>query len=138
MKDNAILLTAGILARSGAKTAHGLIRKTSRYQTIGVIDSNFAGQDAGYVLDKIDRNIPVYASVADFQQQSAKKAGVAIVGVAFPGGKLPPAILTQIKDAIRAVISIVSGAHDFLSDIPEILQLAEQYGVTRLDIRKPR
>lgn len=138
MKENAILLTAGILAGDNAKTAHGLIRKTSRYNVIAVIDSNSAGEDAGYVLDKIKRDIPVYTSLQEFMNQSAKKAGVAIVGVAFPGGKLPALILTQIRDAIRSGISIVSGAHDFLSDIPEIVELARQHGVTLTDIRKPR
>src|SRR5882757_11584061 len=118
MLDNAIILTAGILTGSNAKTAHGLIRKTSRYNIVGVIDGKSAGQDAGYVLDKVKRDIPIYATLEDFLQQSEKKAQYAIVGVAFPGGKLPAPILALIKEAITAGISIVSGAHEFLSDMP--------------------
>jgi uncharacterized NAD-dependent epimerase/dehydratase family protein len=136
--DNAIILTAGVLTGSNAKTAHGLIRKTARYQIIGVIDDKSAGEDAGFVLDKVERNIPVYATLEDFVKQSDKKAQYAVVGVAFPGGKLPAPILALIREAIKAGISIVSGAHDFLSDMPEMQQLAAEHGVTLLDIRKPR
>lgn len=136
--DNAIILTAGILTGSNAKTAHGLIRKTSRYNVVGVIDSNSAGKDAGEVLDKVNRKIPVYATLEAYLQQTDRQAKYAIVGVAFAGGKLPLPILVLIKEAIKAGISIVSGAHEFLSDLPEMQQLAAENGVTLLDIRKPK
>ncbi|MDO6435216.1 DUF1611 domain-containing protein [Flavitalea sp. BT771] len=138
MNTNAIILTAGTLTGSNAKTAHGLIRSSGRYTIIGVIDDKTAGRDAGEVLDKITRDIPIYASLGDFQRRSDKRAQYAVVGVAFAGGKLPAPILDQIRDAIQAGISIVSGAHDFLSDMPDIRQLAAENGVTLLDIRKPR
>lgn len=138
MKDNAIILTAGMLTGANAKTAHGLIRSSSRYAVIGVIDSASAGQDAGCLLDKVHRDIPVYATVNDFEARSERRAKYAIVGVAFAGGRLPEPIVAQIKEAIESGVSIVSGAHDFLSDMPEVRELAEQNGVTLLDIRKPR
>ena len=72
--NNAIILTAGMLAGSNAKTAHGLIRSSSRYNIIGVIDDKVAGRDAGEVVDKINRDIPIYANLDDFQQRSDKKA----------------------------------------------------------------
>ncbi len=81
--DNAIILTAGVLTGSNAKTGHGLIRKTSRYNILAVIDDKTAGQDAGFVLDKVDRQIPVYATIHDFIQRSDKPAQYAVVGVAF-------------------------------------------------------
>ena len=138
MKDNAIILTAGVLTGANAKTAHGLIRSSSRYTIIGVIDSASAGQDAGYLLDKVQRDIPIYPTIGDFTAQSERRAKYAIVGVAFAGGRLPEPIVAQIKEAVAAGISIVSGAHDFLSDNPEVRELAERNGVTLLDIRKPR
>ncbi|HVV03958.1 MAG TPA: DUF1611 domain-containing protein [Puia sp.] len=138
MKENAIILTAGVLTGANAKTAHGLIRSGSRYTIIGVIDSASAGQDAGYLLDKVHRDIPVYATIGDFSARPERRAKYAIVGVAFAGGRLPEPIVVQIKEAIAAGISIVSGAHDFLSDMPEVRELAERNGVTLVDIRKPR
>ena len=64
MKSNAIVITGGELAGTNAKTAHGLIRGTERFNILGVIDSVSAGKDAGEVLDGIKRNIPVYASLS--------------------------------------------------------------------------
>lgn len=138
MTENALLLTAGILEQPNAKTAHGLIRTTSRYNIIGVIDKNSAGKDAGYLLDKVDRNMPVYATLEDFLRDSPRKAKYAIIGVAFPGGKLPVEMAAEVKAAIRAGLSIVSGLHDFLSDMPDMKELAAQHKVELIDIRKPR
>ncbi len=82
--DNAIVLVGGPLTGDNAKTAHGLIRKTSRFNIAGVIaDVAGNGQDAGYLLDKVKRNIPVYSTLEAFLQQSDKKPQFAIVGVAF-------------------------------------------------------
>lgn len=137
--DNAIVLVGGKLTSNNAKTAHGLIRKTSRYNIVGIIaDAGEEGQDAGVLLDKIQRDIPMYSSLQAFFQRTAARPAYAIVGVAFAGGRLPAPILAQIREAIEAGISIVSGAHEFLSDMPEMVQLAAAKGVTLLDIRKPR
>lgn len=138
MKENAILLTAGILDQPNAKTAHGLIRTSSRYHIIAVIDKHAAGRDAGELLDGIRRDIPVYASLAAFQGHNARKATKAIIGVALPGGKFTGELLSDVEQAIKAGLSIVSGMHDFLTDNPEVKRLAELNGVDLIDIRKPR
>ena len=57
--SNAIILTGGFLNTGNAKTAHGLIRGTERFNIVGVIDHVSAGKDAGEVLDGKKRNIPV-------------------------------------------------------------------------------
>ena len=62
---NAIVLTDGLLMTSDAKTAHGLIRGTERFNIVGVVDGpNTAGKDAGALLDGKHRAIPVFASMA--------------------------------------------------------------------------
>ena len=138
MKENAIVLTGGMLNTSNAKTAHGLIRTSSRYAITAVIDKNSAGKDAGYVLDKTNRNIPVYASVDDFTADGKVQAKYAVIGIALPGGVLPAEMLVDIQAAIKAGISIVSGLHRFLNDIPVLKTLAEEHNVALIDIRKPR
>ena len=50
-RPGAIVLTNGYLSRPDAKTAHGLIRGTERFTILAVIDPEFAGKDAGTVLD---------------------------------------------------------------------------------------
>src|SRR5476651_705562 len=102
MKENAILLTAGILDQPNAKTAHGLIRTSSRYHIIAVIDRNAAGRDAGEVLDGVHRDIPVYASLEEFLCHKTPKSVKAIIGVALPGGRFTGELLTDVKKALKA------------------------------------
>ena len=87
-KSNAIVITGGYLDTSNAKTAHGLIRGTDRFNIVGFIDQKSAGKDAGEVLDGKNRNIPVYATIQDFLK-SGQKATYCIIGVATKGGVIP-------------------------------------------------
>lgn len=138
MRKSAIIFTDGILNSPNAKTAHGLIRRSSRYEIIGVIDEQCAGSDAGIILDQVFRDIPVYASVEAFSEHSSRKAEIGIVGIALPGGKMPESLRSEISQAITAGLSIVSGLHDFLSEDAHFTQLAAQHEVSLIDIRKPR
>lgn len=134
----AVVLSAGILDTANAKTAHGLIRKSSRFRIVGVIDKKFAGKDAGEVIDGKRRDIPVYTDIAAYLASGAPRAAFAVVGVATPGGRIPPALAEEIRQAMQGGMSIVSGLHEYLSDMPEFRDLAEKLGVQLLDIRKPR
>ena len=71
--ENALILTNGRLDTDDAKTAHGLIRGTSRFKIVGVIDPVNSGKDAGEVLDGRHRNIPVYASITEYVAQTNQK-----------------------------------------------------------------
>jgi len=138
MSENAILLTGGMLNTSNAKTAHGLIRTSKRFTIIGAIDKNSAGKDAGEVLDNKTRNIPVFATVGEFLAAGQPAAKYAVIGIALPGGVLPADMVEDIKAAIKGGISIVSGLHKFLNDMPELVELAKEHNVELVDIRKPR
>jgi uncharacterized NAD-dependent epimerase/dehydratase family protein len=138
MKKNAIILTGGKLATSDGKTAHGLIRGSSRFNIVGVIDPAHSGQDAGTVLDGVYRAIPVYATIEDFADQSAEKAAYGIIGVALHGGKLPADWKQVVLTAIENGIGIVNGLHQPLDNDPQLRAAAATYGVELVDIRKPR
>jgi uncharacterized NAD-dependent epimerase/dehydratase family protein len=138
MKKNAIILTGGKLATSDGKTAHGLIRGSSRFNIVGVIDPAHSGQDAGTVLDGVYRAIPVYATIEDFVDQSAEKAAYGIIGVALHGGKLPADWKQVVLTAIENGIGIVNGLHQPLDNDPQLRAAAATYGVELVDIRKPR
>lgn len=135
--NKAIILTNGLLVTNDAKTAHGLIRGTERYEIVGVIDPPTAGQDAGTVLDGKHRNIPIFLSLADTLKE-LQSADYLIIGVATVGGVLPSDMLGIIKAAIQKGISIVNGLHEYLSEKPEIVALAEQHNVRLIDVRKPK
>ena len=64
LTGTACILTGGLLDTILAKTAHGLIRESKRFDIVGVIDGKAANRDAGEVLDGKPRNIPVLSSVA--------------------------------------------------------------------------
>ena len=136
-KEKAIVLTNGILDTNYAKTGHGLIRGTERFDILAVIDYKFAGQDAGEVLDGIKRNIPIFASIADFLATNAKPV-YCIVGVASAGGYLPTDFRQEIANAIQRGISVICGLHAFLSEDLEFSTLAKKHQVEIIDIRKPR
>ena len=135
--QKALILTNGLLATDNAKTAHGLIRGTERYQIIGVIDAPTAGRDAGEVLDGKPRQIPVFNAL-DTALAQIEKADCLIIGIATPGGIMPDDMLDIVKMAIQNGLSIVNGLHDYLSDNPEITALAAQHDVTLTDIRRPK
>jgi len=134
----ACLFTNGKLDRPDAKTAHGLIRGTERFDIVGVIDQKLAGQDAGYCLDGKKRGIPVFATLDDLLQTIGKKPDYGIIGVAISGGKLDKSWQALILAAMRRGLSIVNGMHMLLNDIPEFQATAKEHDVEIIDIRKPK
>jgi uncharacterized NAD-dependent epimerase/dehydratase family protein len=126
------ILTEGSLDIHRNKTALGLLRFRPE-DVVCVIDSQHAGADAGALLGT-GRGIPVVASVAD-----AVRLGVAwvVIGVATPGGFLPPELRPQLHDAIRARVGVVSGLHDTLTD-PNLISLAARYAVDLVNLRQVR
>ena len=57
---NALVYAEGAFNTPNGKTAHGLIRFTERYRVLGVLDSRYAGKDAGEILDGKPAGIPVF------------------------------------------------------------------------------
>lgn len=136
-KKKAVILTNGMLHTHEAKTAHGLIRGTERFEITGVIDHLHAGKDAGEVLDGKHRRIPVLETL---EGAVDKIPGIeyCIIGIATVGGILPENFIPVIKTAIKKNISIVNGLHQFLSEMPEIVLLAAENKVELIDVRKPK
>ncbi len=137
-KKNAIVITGGFLDGNSAKTAHGLIRGTERFNIVGIIDEKFAGKDAGEVLDGKHRDIPIYSSISDFAQQISQPVTYCIVGVATKGGVIPEAMRNLLTQALEHGYGIVNGLHEYVSDIPELANLAEEKGLEVIDVRKTK
>jgi uncharacterized NAD-dependent epimerase/dehydratase family protein len=74
--------------------------------------------------------IPCIGALAE-----APEANTFVIGIAPPGGKMPPHWRPTILEAIGRRMTIVSGLHDFLRDDPEFRLAADQRGVTLIDIR---
>lgn len=137
-KSNAIVITAGYLDTNSGKTAHGLIRGTDRFNIVGVIDNKYQGKDAGEILDGKRRNIPVFASLSDFKQNSKEAAKYCIIGVATKGGVIPDTLRAALKEALENGYGLVNGLHDYISEHAELADLARQKGLEIIDVRRPK
>lgn len=139
-EGNAILYCEGAFNTTYGKTAHGLIRFTQRYQVISVVDSKYAGQDAGKILDGKPKNIPVWGSIQE-AVEAARASGTTsthlVFGIASDGGRLNPRARQDVLSAIRQGLNIDCGLHQFLTEDSEMKEAAEQYKVYLRDIRKP-
>lgn len=140
LDGNAIVYCQGAFNTPNGKTAHGLVRFTERYHILSVIDSQYAGQDAGLVLDAKSNGIPIVNSLAEALQDNKKQGRQAqylVIGLAPDGGRLPEEARAVVLAAIAQGLHIVSGLHDFLSEDEEISLKAAEKGVQVQDIRKP-
>jgi len=137
-RQKAIVLTNGFLHTPFAKTCHGLLRGSDRFEVLAVIDNQHTGADAGVVMDGKPLGIPVFGDVESALSGLNAEVTTCVMGVATSGGYLPDSIKTAIESAIRHKLSVVSGLHTFLSDDPHLSALATTYGVSITDVRKPR
>ena len=139
-EGNAIVYCEGMFNTLNGKTAHGLVRFTKRYRVLSIIDSRYAGRDAGEVLDGKAKSIPILASVDQAVQladSSNRPATHFVVGLAPDGGRLPSHARQDVRDAIAFGLNVDCGLHDYLSEDPELVNLADRYGVQIRDIRRP-
>jgi uncharacterized NAD-dependent epimerase/dehydratase family protein len=138
-EGNAIVYCEGAFNTPNGKTAHGLVRFTRRYQVVAVVDSRYAGRDAGDVLDGKANRIPILGSLYQAVKAAAgteRPATHLVVGLAPDGGRLAPTARQDAQNALALGLNIDCGLHDYLSDDPQMIKLAAQYGVTIRDIRK--
>ncbi|MEZ4827452.1 MAG: DUF1611 domain-containing protein [Bacteroidia bacterium] len=139
-EGNAIVYCQGAFNTPNGKTAHGLVRFTNRYRVLAVIDSRYAGRDAGEVLDGKPCGIPIVHGIHEAMQlawRSEDSATHLVMGLAPDGGRVGPEVKADILQAIAEGLHIVSGLHDFLSEDPKISLAAQKEGVIIRDVRKP-
>ena len=136
----ALVYCEGAFNTPNGKTAHGLVRRTKRYQVAAVIDSKYAGQDARQVLDGMASGIAVadgLPAALDIAASRGSPATHFVIGLAPDGGRLGEAARAAVRQALEAGLHVDSGLHDFLSEDPEVVALAEEHGVRVRDVRKP-
>lgn len=136
-KEKAIILTLDAYDKLDAKTAHGLIRGTKRFDILAVVDSKNYGYDAGEKLDGTHRHIPIIESVKE-AIQLFPEATVAIIGIATHGGVIPKDLEVILLECLENELSLVNGLHEFLSDKPHFVELAMQNKAYLKDVRKPK
>jgi uncharacterized NAD-dependent epimerase/dehydratase family protein len=107
------------------KTARGVLRYRPD-EVVALLD----GKRAGETQD----GKPIVGTVEDALRFEPTAA---LVGVATQGGRFPPAWRELLKQCIAAGLDIENGLHEFVSEDPELSELAALHGVTLRDLRKP-
>ena len=107
------------------KTARGVLRY-SPHPTVAILDSTRAGET--------HEELPVVATVDDALLFNPTTA---LVGVATQGGRFPPAWRELLRSCIAKGLDVENGLHEFLTEDPELVELAARHGVELRDLRKP-
>ena len=125
-KKRYLILAEG---RSGdphfGKTARGVMRYRPE-SVVALLDSARAGQS--------ENGFPIVGSVND---ALCFGPTTALVGVATQGGRFPPAWRELLKSCIAKGLDVENGLHEFVSEDPELQELAARHGVELRDLRKP-
>lgn len=137
ISGKAVIITGGLLNSNNAKTAHGLLRISNRFEIIGVIDKNSAGKDAGMVVDGRANGVPVVATIEEFNAKYEKPA-FAIIGMATRGGVLPKDLYPSVKEILSRGIQLVNGLHEPLGEIEAFKIAAAPHGEIIHDIRRAK
>lgn len=124
-----VLLTEGHSEPAAGKTASCLLRYRTG-EIAAILDSTQAGRTA-HDLFGVGGSIPVVATLDE-----AGPADELLIGIAPPGGRIPPAWRPVILAAIGRGMRIVSGLHDFVADDAEFAAAARDRGVEIRDVRR--
>ena len=126
----AILLHEGIRGENG-KTGLAFLRY-SEATVVAVIDKDCAGESLA-TLRGINREVPI---VADVTAAFAYHPDVLLIGIAPSGGQLPASWKAEIKQAVKAGLSVVNGLHNPIRSLFVGEELTLQSGQWLWDVRE--
>jgi D-glutamate N-acetyltransferase len=109
------------------KTARGAILY-GPHPVTAVVDSENAGADL--------EGVPIVGSVEEGLTLEPQP-NTALVGVAVAGGRLPSEWRSLLVSVLEAGLDLESGMHEFLSEDPELAEIARSHGAEIRDLRKP-
>ncbi len=129
MKRKIVILTEGYTNPHFGKTARNLIYYKPD-EVVALFDRNLVGKYAFEFLG-VGKDIPIIGNL-----ESAKDANTLLIGVATGGGRISESYIEIILQAIKNGWNIISGLHDFVSDIDILVDEAKISGSNIWDIRK--
>jgi uncharacterized NAD-dependent epimerase/dehydratase family protein len=107
------------------KTMRGVVHYGSD-PTVAILDSEWGGETY--------EGIPIVGAVND---ALCFNPTTALVGVATPGGRFPPAWRELLKSCIAKGLDLENGLHEYVTDDAELVELARRHNVELRDLRKP-
>ncbi len=153
VSGQAIVLTNGLFDTKSAKTAHGLIRASKRFEVVAIIDKKFYGKfvsiDTNQKITVTEKpsSITIHKDVQSFlkfnqtrrgfgEKESCVSPNYCIIGVASAGGLLPEEMREDILLAMKNSMSIINGLHSMLSEDKDLASSAKTHNVKIHDVRK--
>jgi uncharacterized NAD-dependent epimerase/dehydratase family protein len=137
IKKTAIVYCENQFGLVDGKTATGLIRHSGVYTVVGVIDSLLAGQDAGEVLGEGNLGIPIFSNLNEALSQLPLVPDCYIYGKAPLDTYISYEERFLIIEAMERGMDIINGLHQFFSEDPEFVHMADKNEVQIKDVRKP-
>jgi uncharacterized NAD-dependent epimerase/dehydratase family protein len=108
------------------KTMRGVLRYR-RDAVVAILDSERAAGDT-------EDGVPV---VQTLDEALRLDPNTALVGVAPQGGRFPPSWRDLLRGCIERGLDVENGLHEFLTDDPELSDLAVRHAVELRDLRRP-
>jgi uncharacterized NAD-dependent epimerase/dehydratase family protein len=124
---NAIFLAHGYVGEVLGKTVHGVLMHSTVFNTVALIDREKAGQDTSKICPGVTKKVPIYSEVDKSLAHNPK--------VAILIGDPSEANLLEIKQCIGYGMDIINSSFIFLTDFPELVELASQHGKRLIDLR---
>jgi uncharacterized NAD-dependent epimerase/dehydratase family protein len=134
MPERALVYCERQYLNANGKTAHGLVRFTTRYKIVGVVDSTAPMGDAGEILDGKKREIPLFHTLEEALEKT--RPDTFILGAVSEGGVLPEGYDEAIIYALQHSLNVVSGLHQFISSEERFTSIANRNGCKITDVRK--
>ncbi|MDC0189080.1 DUF1611 domain-containing protein [Gammaproteobacteria bacterium] len=114
LRGTALVYSGGLLDDLHAKTAHGLLRVSERFDVLGLIDQQHFNQNSADIVSHCHKNVPIFEDLNQALKTMDKKPDFMVIGVAFGGGKLPNKHRKIVVDSLENQIDVVSGLHELL------------------------
>ncbi|MGB7414356.1 MAG: DUF1611 domain-containing protein [Thermosynechococcaceae cyanobacterium] len=137
VKETALVYCENQFGLVDGKTASGLVRHSDTYTIVGVIDSTLAGKDAGEELGDHKNGIPIFANLDDALGKLRDVPNCYIYGKAPLDACISMVERFLVFEAMSKGMDIINGLHQFFSEDPEFVRMADQHGIQIKDIRKP-
>ena len=90
MDGTALIFCEGAFGSPDGKTANGLVRFGSRYDILGVIDSENSGRLAGDVITGVTKPIPVFSSLHQAIEALRRRPDYLVIGLNPRDGRMHP------------------------------------------------
>jgi uncharacterized NAD-dependent epimerase/dehydratase family protein len=125
---NAIFLAHGYVGEILGKTVHGVLMHSKVFNIVALIDREKTGQDTSKICSGVTKKVPIYNNVQSALIHEPK----VMILIGDPSEKN----IEEIKFCIRNRLDIINSSFVFLNDFLDLVNLASEYKIRLLDLRK--